>query len=320
MERKPLKEVIPLRTPYAVYFFPTNLCNFRCKYCAHAGGMINFEKVYGLRPETMSPETFRRAVDQLRDFPDRLKVINLSGQGEPLLNRDLPEMIRYARAADVAERIEVITNASLLSREMSGRLIDAGLDCIRISLQGMTAQKYREICGYSLDFEKFIEDIAWLFQHRGQCKVFVKIMDISLEEGEEERFYNLFGPIADRMYIERCQPVYDGVEATQDIAVGTDRYGRTHEARMVCPLPFYMLGILPDGTVSPCETIYVPEVLGNVWTECLADMWSGDKMRRFWEMQLRKKRMDNPGCARCCAPDDVSHPEDNLDDSTFEWL
>ena len=313
MERELLKDVIPLRTPYSVYFFPTNLCNFRCKYCAHAEGLKNFERVYGLKPETMSLETFKRAVDQLKDFPDRLKVINMSGQGEPLLNRDLPDMIAYAKVAGVAERVEIITNASLLNREMSDRLIDAGLDCIRISLQGITSERYKEVCGFSLDFEKLTEEIAYLFRHRRQCEIFVKAMDITLEDGEEEKFYNLFGSITNRMYIEKCKPVYDGVEATQNIEGGTDRYGRRHEPRMVCPLPFYMLGILPDGTVSPCETIYVPEILGNVWTDNLVGMWNGNKMKRFQEMQLQKMRMDNPKCARCCAPDDVAHPEDNLD-------
>lgn len=313
MERKWLRDVIPLDTPYSVYFFPTNLCNFRCKYCAHAGGMQNFEKAYGLKPETMSLETFKRATDQLKDFPERLKVINMSGQGEPLLNRDLSKMIAYAKAADVAERVEIITNASLLDRELSDRLIDSGLDCVRISLQGMTAQRYKEICGLSLDFRKFTDEIDYLFRHRGQCKIFIKIMDISLREGEEEMFYQMFGTMANRMYIEKCKPVYDDVEATQKIEVGTDRYGRRHKPRMVCPLPFYMLGILPDGTVSPCETIYVPEILGNVWTDNLISMWNGDKMKRFQKMQLQKARMDNPACARCCAPDDVAHPEDDLD-------
>ena len=275
--------------------------------------MKNFESVYGLKPETMSPETFKRAVDQLKDFPDRLKVLNMSGQGEPLLNRDLPDMIAYAKVAGVAERVEIITNASLLNREMSDRLIDAGLDCIRISLQGITSERYKEICGFSLDFEKLTEEIAYLFRHRRQCEIFVKVMDITLEDGEEEKFYNLFGPITNRMYIEKCKPVYDGVEATQNIEGGTDRYGRRHEPRMVCPLPFYMLGILPDGTVSPCETIYVPEILGNVWTDNLVGMWNSNKMKRFQKMQLQKMRMDNPKCARCCAPDDVAHPEDNLD-------
>ena len=83
---------------------------------------------------------------------------------------------------------------------------------------------------------------------------------------------------------------------------------------MVCPLPFYMLGILPDGTVSPCETIYIPQVLGNIWQAELTDMWQGEKMKAFQKMQMQKKRKDNPQCARCCAPDDVAHPEDCLDE------
>lgn len=82
---------------------------------------------------------------------------------------------------------------------------------------------------------------------------------------------------------------------------------------MVCPLPFYMLGILPDGTVSPCETIYIPEKLGNIWNKSLLDIWNGEDLKRFQQMQMDKLRKNNPQCARCCAPDDVTHPEDNLD-------
>jgi hypothetical protein len=42
-------------------------------------------------------------------------------------------------------------------------------------------------------------------------------------------------------------------------------------------------------------------------------MWQGDKLREFWKMHLRGNRNDNPKCANCNAPDDVSHPEDILD-------
>ena len=142
LERKKLKDVIPLRTPYAVYFFPTNLCNFRCGYCAHSAGQKSCEKEYGLKAEHMPFATFQRAVRQMGNFPDRFKVINLSGQGEPLLNPAIVDMVRYAKEADVAKRIEIITNASLLSHELSDALISAGLDCIRISLQGMTDEMY----------------------------------------------------------------------------------------------------------------------------------------------------------------------------------
>ena len=313
IQRQRLRDVIPLATPYSVYFFPTNLCNFRCVYCAHGGGLKKFEEEYGLKPESMQLDTFKRAVDQLKEFPDKIKVLNLSGQGEPLLNRDIVEMIRYAKTADVANRIEIITNASMLNHGLSEELVDAGLDCIRISLQGMNSSKYQQTCGVMVDTEKLFSEIAYLYQKRRQCEVFVKVMDISLEEGEEELFYQTFQDISDRMYVEKCKPVYDSVEMTKGMDTNTDRYGRVHERKMVCPLPFYMLGILPDGTVSPCETIYVPSVLGNVWSKTLLQMWNSDEMKAFQQMQMEKRRKENPQCARCCAPDDVAHPEDNLD-------
>ncbi len=311
--RARLKDVIPLRTPYSIYFFPTNLCNFRCTYCAHGGGLKNFEEEYGLKLESMSLETFTRAIDQISKFEDKLKVLNLSGQGEPLLNRYLPEMIEYAKKMDVADRIEIITNASLLNEELSNRLIDSGLDTIRVSLQGVTSKKYKDICGKDIDFDKFVAELKYLYSIKKQCQIYVKVMDVSLDEGEEEQFYNIFRDISDRMYVENCKPVYDGVESTKDIDVSTDRYGLKSEYRHVCPLPFYMLGILPDGTISPCETIYVPDILGNVWTDDISEVWTGDKMKAFQKMQMDKLRHTNPKCARCCAPNDVSRPEDVLD-------
>ena len=262
----------------------------------------------------MSYETFVRAIDQLKDFPDKLKVINLSGQGEPLLNPSIVDMVRYAKEKDVADRIEIITNASLLTHEMSDALIDAGLDCIRISLQGMSDKAYYEICGKKIKVDELFSNIGYFYEHKRQCQVYIKVMDVALAEGEEALFYQTFDTISDRMYIEQCKPVYDSVEMTRDLQTDTDRYGRTHQPRQVCPLPFYMLGILPDGTISPCETIYVPEVLGNVWQDEIPEVWSGGKMKLFQEMQLKKMRRDNPKCARCCAPDDVAHPDDDLDE------
>lgn len=91
------------------------------------------------------------------------------------------------------------------------------------------------------------------------------------------------------------------------------RYWRTGRHRQVCPLCFFMLGIFPNGDVYPCETIYRPEYLGNVGEDRLVELWKSEKLRRFWRMQLEGRRGENPHCAQCCAPDDVSHPEDELD-------
>lgn len=320
MERRALHQVVPLTTPYAAYIFPTNLCNFKCNYCGHALGIQGMKQEYDIDMMNMSMDTFKKAIDQLKEFPEKLKVISLTGHGEPLVNPDLPRMIAYAHEQDVAERIEFISNASLLTHQLSLKLVEAGLDCIRISLQGLSAEMYQSVCGYQIDFEKFVDEITWLYQNRKQCRVYVKVMDVALKEGEEKAFYEIFSDISDRMFVEQCRPVYSGVEATKDIQVEEDRYGRSHESRCVCPLCFYMIGVMPSGDISPCETIYKPDILGNVHEDTIQNMWNGSKRRQFLKLQLEKRRMENPGCARCCAPDDVAHPEDELDGYAKELL
>ena len=314
LERTILKQAVPLDTPFSVYIYPTNFCNFRCTYCAHSLGKQGFEQKYGFPMEQMELPTYRRCIDHLAEFPRPLKTLSLTGQGEPLLHPYLPEMVAYAKGRGVTRRVEFMSNGALLNQHLSSALVDAGLDCIRISLQGLTSEKYRRICGVSLDFERLVSEISWLYCHRKQCQFFGKIMDIALEPGEEQRFYDLFQPIADRVYIEQCRPVYAGVEATQNLHTDADRYGREHLPRKVCPLCFFMMGIFPNGDVFPCETIYRPVCLGNVNDSHLVELWNSDTMRRFWEMQLSGQKNENPGCAQCCAPDDVSHPEDVLDD------
>ncbi len=313
LERHRLKDVIPLRTPYVAYLFPTNLCNFRCEYCGHSLGLARMKQEYPFCAEEMSMETYQRTMDQLKEFPDQLNVISLTGHGEPLLNQNLPKMIAYAKKKEAARRIETISNASLLTHDLSDCLVEAGLDCIRISLQGLSSEKYQKICKKKIDFLKLIEEIAYLYQHRKQCKVFIKIMDLALEKGEEEKFYQLCDSISDRMYIERCQPVYSGVKRTEQMECKVDRYGREHAKRMVCPLCFYMIGVHPNGDVAPCETIYKPITLGNVYQDTLLQMWNGEKNKEFQKMQLQRERFQNEGCRCCCAPDDVAHPEDELD-------
>lgn len=319
-DRVILAEKIPLATPFSIFVFPTTYCNFNCIYCAHSLGYKKMKDQYKFVPQNMSMETYKKILDQIKEFPDKIKMLSLTGQGEPLLNRDIPLMVKLAKDSGIAERIEIITNGALLSKEMSDRLIEAGLDTLRVSLQGLSTQKYQEICGTAVDFEEYLDNIKYFYENRRNTNLFVKIMDVSLEDGEEEKFYHLFSNCSDRMYIEKMLPAYEGVEVTKDMDVEYDRYGRKHGKRDVCPLPFYMIGIFPDGEVEPCDTIYKPIVLGNINQDKLVDMWNGKKLRTFWEMQLRSERHCNTGCSVCCAPDDVAHPEDILDNEAEKIL
>ena len=269
----------------------------------------------------MTMETYVKTIDQLAEFPNKLKMLSLTGQGEPLLNPHIADMVHIAKEKNVAERIEIISNASLLRPALADALIDAGLDTLRVSLQGLSSKKYEDICRAKVDFDEFVENIRYFYAHKKQTNLFLKVMDVALDEGEEEQFYRLFGDCTDRMYIEHMLPAYDGVEMTKDMVIETDRNGvKTDRIYQVCPLAFYMLGVFPNGDVEPCDTIYKPIVLGNVHHGRILDMWHGEKMHEFWRMQLEGRRSENIRCANCCAPNDVAHPEDHLDDAAQEIL
>jgi len=278
------------------------------------------KKTYDFVPENMSMETYGKIYSPNEKISGQTENVMLMGQGEPLINKDIPVMVKMAKDAEIAERVEIISNGSLLDKTMSDRLIEAGLDTLRISLQGLNSKKYKDICGANINFDDFMDNIRYFYAHKNNTNLFVKIMDVCLEEGEEEKFYRLFEDCSDRMYIEKMLPAYDGVEITKNMKVEYDRYGRKHEKRNVCPLPFYMLGIFPNGDVEPCDTIYKPIVLGNINNSELIDMWNGEKLREFWKLQLKGNRLQNDKCKVCCAPDDVSHPEDVLDDDVEEIL
>ncbi len=320
IERIRLATAVPLETPFSVFVFPSTYCNFKCVYCAHAFSPAELKEKYGLERQNMSLETFEHVLVQLAEFPQRLKLLSLTGQGEPLMNKNIAAMVSMAKKANVAERIEIISNGRLLSREMADALVAAGLDSLRISLQGLSAEKYRTIGGVKLDYDNFVDNIRYYHRRKGNAALYVKIMDVALGPGDEARFYQQFGDCSDRMYVERMLPAYAGVPLTDGMQVDYDRYGRRIEQRKVCPLPFYMLGVFPNGDVEPCDTIYKPVILGNVHHQRLLEMWQGDVLRNFWQQHLRGDRHDNARCANCNAPDDVSHPEDLLDADAAEIM
>ena len=319
-ERVKLAEVVPLAAPYSAFVFPTTYCNFKCAYCGHSLGHAEMKRQYDFQPEHMAMETYEKTVEQLAEFPQKLKLLSLTGQGEPLLNPHIADMVHLARERGIAERIEIISNASMLRPALADALIDAGLDTLRVSLQGLSSEKYATICKVRVNFEELLENLRYFYAHRGKTKLFLKVMDVALEEGEDEKFYALFSDMTDRMYIEHMLPAYDGVELTQGMKIEHDRYGtKTEGIRKVCPLAFYMLGVFPNGDVEPCDTIYKPVVLGNVHEMRILDMWHGEKLREFW-LQLAGRREENKRCAHCCAPNDVAHPEDVLDGAAEEIL
>jgi len=89
LDRVPLSDVVPLDMPYAVYAFPTTYCNFKCVYCAHAIGFEKMREQYNFVPQNMNMDTYCLIIEQMKAFPGPVKLLSLTGQGEPLINKNI---------------------------------------------------------------------------------------------------------------------------------------------------------------------------------------------------------------------------------------
>lgn len=314
MERSEIGKLLPLKTPLSLHIFTSYYCDFRCIYCAHSLDDKKFKDIFRYK-QFMSLDTFKIAIDQLKQFPNKLKMISFDGWGEPLLNPDLPKMIAYAKQKNVAERLELVTNANSLSNEKANAIIDAGLDRIRISLQGLDADKYRSVSNVNINFDDFKSQIKYLYNHRKQASIYIKIIDVALDGRTEQEFYDMFGSICDHIAVEHMVPTADKIDYSKykdEYEVGQQGY--IHKNVSACPFPFYMMIVEPDGEVRTCCATRHPLDCGNIKEKSLYQIWNGDKMHKFWKVQLGENgRFSNEVCRECTNPDYGVQPGDDID-------
>lgn len=315
--RNKLSEVVPLLTPYKINIDIANACNFKCNFCFHG---INDQELKDsdFNPGVMDYELFKIIIQQIKEFPEKIKCIGLAGVGEPLLNKRLPDMIQLTNEYDVADKVVVTTNGSLLRQKFSDLLINAGLDEIIISIEALNDKKYYDITAAKVNFEELVNNIRYLYRNKGKCKVFVKIMNIAFDDQNDERkFHEIFNSIADMAYVERIIPQFMPVNYD---ALGLDYERSLYDNELlpieVCSMIFYAMQITTSGNVSPCCVDYDESVIfGNVRTDHLYDIWNSSQFNEFRITHLAKKRNSIELCKDCNYLIYNARDDDFLDDA-----
>lgn len=313
-----LEEVIPIEVPFLVFLDPADICNFQCKFCP-TGNRALIKKIKR-NSGLMDFDLYKKIIDDLCEFKKPIKVLRLYKDGEPLLHPKLADMVRYAKERGCALQVDTTTNGSLLNPKKNLELIEAGLDRIHISLYGLSEGSYKRFIGYKINFENLVENIRHFYEHKKNCIVCVKIVGDGLSEEEKGRFFDIFGDIADRIFIEHvapCWPKFQMRDVVPNSEVGI--YGQETKEVEVCPYIFYSLGINSDGKVSLCFLDWSRElIVGDAKKESIKDIWNGDKPLEYQKMFLQKKRKNHPICGGC---GQMSHGlPDNIDDYAEELL
>ncbi|MEK7810037.1 MAG: radical SAM protein [Chloroflexota bacterium] len=131
-----------------VYIEPTDHCNIECVTC--------LRNAWDEKMGKMTLETFERIVAGLRELSP-LPTVFFGGIGEPLFHPRTIEWIARIKK-EVGTRVEMISNATLLTEERARQLIDSGLDQLWVSIDGATPESYADV-RLGAELPKVIENL-----------------------------------------------------------------------------------------------------------------------------------------------------------------
>ncbi len=300
-----LRELLPLDTPLSVQVDPSNVCNFKCIFCPT--GDIDLLRSVDRPKGHMRLSLFKKIVDDLTGFPRQIRKLLLYKDGEPLANKELPNMVAYAKARKVADIVAMTSNASLLTRERADALIDAGLDEICVSVYGLDAESYKRTTQTFSAYSRIQENVGYLYaekmKRRSNLHIHSKIVDTDLTEQQKVKFISDFSQVSDSINIHPIMGwsnTFDR-DMTLGLMPSTGPSGSAlNQNRRVCPSPFKTMAINFNGKVSVCCVDWsLGTVVGDSSIENVVDIWNGSQMKEFRMLHLNGQRERIEACSKC---------------------
>jgi radical SAM protein with 4Fe4S-binding SPASM domain len=288
--------------PTHIQMEPSSRCNLRCTYCpvgTEAGPTGH-----------MSPETFRKVVD---DVSDHALLLVMWGWGEPFVCPSIYEMIDYAHQRGI--RLASSTNAHLFVKpQHADSVVRSGLDALILSLSGTTQEAYERFRNGKLDSALAgTREIVAAKRRLGSLSPHLQMSFIVTDYSEAQV------PAIKKMAFELG---VDGVSlkkmntASVKPRVGPDealptesRYrrfsytegddGRVRVKQNPCKALWQSPTVRWDGRLNPCAYDFDSDyVLGDLKQDSLSQIWRGPQYRKM-RGQFRNDWEQIPICSRC---------------------
>lgn len=254
-------------------------CDAKCPFCP--------QKEMKRQPVKMPDATWRKIIDDTRFMGITYRPFL---QNEALIDKRLPEVISYIKE-DPTARVELNTNGNALNPEKSLKLINAGLDLVRFSIDAFSSETYAK-CRVGLDYERVVNNINEFIEisrSSGHDVITeVRMIDMDINRDEQHDFIKYWEERADRASIV---PLYNwpwtpGVTMVRKPCI-----------KMREEMFFYT-----DGrAVLCCWDIAGRAVIGDVNEESVMEIWNGETRRKYAEYLSRGERDKILLCSKCDA-------------------
>ena len=297
------KKPVQWGLPVSISFEPTTSCNLRCPECP--SGLRQFTRPTGM----LKKDFFTETID---DIHKHLLYLIFYFQGEPYLNTDFLDMVKYASAKGIYTATS--TNAHYLTEDAARKTVESGLDRLIISIDGTTQDVYQQYrVGGKLD--KVLEGTKNIVKWKKELKsktpfIFFQFLVVKPNEHQVEDIKRLAKEIGvDEVRFKSAQ-VYDFENDPNQLIPETDKFSRykknkdgTYIAKNKlanhCWKLWHANVITWDGLVVPCcfdkDAMHQ---LGNLKNESFKNIWHNSNYKQFRsELMTSRKNIDI--CSNC---------------------
>ncbi|MDD4895047.1 MAG: radical SAM protein [Candidatus Omnitrophica bacterium] len=310
--------------PLYIEIAPFSGCNHRCIFCA-----LDYLKY---KPELLGTDCLKRFIAGVAR--KGVKSIHYAGEGEPLLHKDITDIVAFTKKAGVDAAIT--TNGVLLDKKKSGKLLSS-LSWLRVSLNAGTQENYAVIHNTKKeDFGIVINNLKQAVKIRNKnkygCTIGVQFLLIPQNYKEAIPLARMlqdtgvdylaikpysWHPLsinrigrnfkyAGQFYLDKELEAY--VKDNFQIVFrrhAMEKLGQSRPYKHCLGLPFWAY-IAASGDVYPCSRFLGDKnfIFGNICHDTFKDIWEGKRRKRI--MDLLYNKWDINKCREACRLDEIN--------------
>lgn len=264
-----------------------SVCNLHCPMCY----TISLEFKKKVNTKLMDFELFTKIVDECA--AGGVYSIRLSFRGESFLHKRIVDCVRYAKQKGIKE-VSTLTNGLRLDEEMFRQMMEAGIDWITISFDGLgdTYETIRHPAKYDIAVQK-IASYARIKKDAGRVKPVIKIQSIlPAIEKDPQAFYDVFAPITDMV---SSNPLIDFLQSKRDMP---------KIEGFSCPQIYQRLVVGADGLCMMCSNDEEGRnIVGDANIQSIHEIWHGKEITRVRDIHRRcAGAAEIDACAECYLP------------------
>jgi sulfatase maturation enzyme AslB (radical SAM superfamily) len=266
------------------------------------------------KPEIMSLEAFKIIVSKFTDHVKKINILSLHGCGESLLDKTLPDKVGFAKRMGFRE-IGFTTNCTLLKKDVTEKLLEAGLNCIIPSIDG-TTKEVHEAIRPGTDFDRIIENMKYFINYRDKhhfnCKVLVRMIRQRINYRQWDEYNRFWSGLLDVSKGDRILGIdvhntggrIKGFEKMKvnDFSAKKEEFEKDYQERNdgMCPDIFSRLSIFTSGDVALCSADQAQYFkLGNVLEEDPIEIFNNETFSYYREKWISKEFMKLNYCSVC---------------------